>query len=459
MISQIKLIRSRLDKPFLQNLIHLALPISVQQMLTASFSLVDVAMVGQLGTIQLAAVGLVSKSFFVSMHVLSGLASGAGILTAQYYGKKDKTQYISVLLITLSISLIFTIPLSSVAYFYSAEVMNLLSNDLAIISAGTKYIQTSCLFHILTGVVLVYGAMLRSIHHPLLPMLAGLIGILLNTLLNYLLIFGSFGFTEMGIEGAALATVISKFAELSILLFIIHFKKFPLIIDRFSYFSESFVKKKIYLLFKTSSPIILSELSWSMGVFAYYIIYGFIGANALAAMSMLEPLEGIFIQFFVGFGAACTIILGNKLGAGQPQEAFKTAKLFLLIIPIGGAVAGIILIACYPLTIMFFDNISQEALDLSKQVILLLGCMMFLKLFNMTTMFGILRSGGDTSYIFLIDLVTMWGVGVPLAIFTAFILEWPLILVLGMLVAEETVKMLWSLYRVNSGKWLINLVE
>ena len=131
--------------------------------------------------------------------------------------------------------------------------------------------------------------------------------------------------------------------------------------------------------------------------------------------------------------------------AGQPQEAFKTAKLFLLIIPIGGAVAGIILIACYPLTIMFFDNISQEALDLSKQVILLLGCMMFLKLFNMTTMFGILRSGGDTSYIFLIDLVTMWGVGVPLAIFTAFILEWPLILVLGMLVAEETVKMLWSL--------------
>ncbi|UZR92578.1 MATE family efflux transporter [Chondrinema litorale] len=459
MITNLKQISSKVDKAFLKKLIHLALPISLQQMLTASFSLVDVAMVGQLGTIQLAAVGLVSKSFFVSIHILGGLASGAGILAAQYFGKKDKTQYISVLLITLTVSLLFTIPLIGIAFFYSEEVMHLLSDNPAIIAEGEIYIKTSCLFHMLTGIVLVYGAMLRSIHHSILPMIAGLIGIILNTFLNYLLIFGHFGFSAMGVKGAAIATVLSKCLELAILLLIIHYKKYPLIVNHLYYFKESFVKKKIKLLLKTASPIVMSELSWSMGVFAYYIIYGYIGANELAAMSMLEPLEGIFIQFFVGFGAACTIILGNQLGAEKPEEAFKTAKLFMLLIPLGGIAAGILLISCYPLAVLFFDNISDEALALSRQIILLLGCMMFLKLFNMTTMFGILRSGGDTKYIFMIDLVTMWGVGVPLAFITAFILEWPLIMVLSMLVAEETVKMIWSMYRVNSGKWLNNLVS
>ncbi|WP_020526824.1 MATE family efflux transporter [Flexithrix dorotheae] len=452
-------LKGKMEPNFIRTLLTLALPISLQQMLTASFSLVDVAMVGQLGKIELASVGLVSKFFFVSIHLLSGLGSGAGILAAQYYGKQEHSAYIKVLAVALLTSLVITVPLGIVSLFFPEWLMGLLSNDPAIISIGTSYLFYTFPYHFLTGIVLAFGSLSRSINYPNLPMLAGLVGIVLNTIFNFVLIFGHFGFPALGVQGAAFATVISRTVECIILIYFINLKKLPLRFHSMLQFIESVSVAGLKKLVKITTPIMLSELTWSFGVFAFYLIYGRMGATELAAMSLIDPLEGIFIQFFVGFGAACTILLGYQLGANKFEEAFNRAKFFMVMIPFGGLLAGILMILFSFPVFALFSQMDSEVLELGREIIYIMGFVLCLKLFNMTTMFGILRSGGDTKMILLIDFISMWGFGVPMAYVGGIVLGFPLQWVFMMLLFEEVVKMVLSFYRVKSRKWLKNLVD
>lgn len=446
------------DRTFFRSLFRLALPVSLQQMLTASFSLVDVVMVGQLGQLELAAVGLVSKFYFVIIHVLSGFAAGAGILTAQLAGQQNLRAVPAVLTLALSAMMILVVPATVLTAGFSAELMALLSSEPTIVALGTAYMQKTVPYHILTALVMLYGVMSRSLHHATLPLVAGLTGIVSNTVLNYVLIFGHFGFPAMGVEGAATATVLSRIVEAVILLGGVFRAKLPLRPVGFAALKKLLGKVERSNYWHTSLPIVMTELCWSFGIFSYTVIYGIISPAALAAMSLLEPIEGIFVQFFVGFGASCTILLANQLGAGNFEKAYGQAHFFMAAIPLAGLVAGLLLLLLrFPL-FAAFASLDAEVLALADSVLLVIGLVLCLKMFNMTTMYGILRSGGDTRYILLIDVVSMWVVGVPMAYVGAVILKWPLMAVYLMLLLEEVVKMAWSWHRVSSGKWMKRLV-
>lgn len=457
--SSLKISLTQSDRSFWMSLLALALPISLQQMLTASFSLVDVGMIGQLGSNELASVGLISKLFFVSMHLLGGLAGGAGILVAQYHGKGDSFGRKNILALSIAFSSLITIPLSLVSWLAPEFVMSLLSNEPIIKQFGIEYLRITAPIHWLSGIILTVAATMRSSQKTRIPMFVAIFGVLLNTFLNYLLIFGHWGFPSLGVRGAAYATVIARVLETVLIVLALYLAKLPYRFLSWNDFISCLSRKEFKRMIKPTFPIMLGELTWSAGIMTYYIIYGHIGVEALAAMSLLEPLEGIFIQFFIGFGSACGIMLGNDLGADKPNQAFSKSIIFLLLIPFAGMLAGLTLMLLHSPVFYYFNHLGKEVLALVGDILIIMGATLFIKLFNMVSMMGVLRSGGDTRYSFMIDLGSMWGIGVPFSILGAIILKLSLQWVYLLVLVEEIVKLLWSFNRIRSKKWLNNLVR
>ena len=344
-------------------------------------------------------------------------------------------------------------------WLFPTQIMGWLSNDPMVVAMGASYMRVTAPYHVLTGIVMAYASSLRSVQHPKVPMVAGIGSIALNTVLNYLLIFGHGPFPALGIEGAGYATVAARLAECLFILGLVHYKGLPL--GRFSKddFREAFRNSFINRLLRPTLPIIGGEYIWSMGIFAYYMIYSRMGTNELATMSMLEPLEGLFIQFFLGFGTACSILLGNDLGGGRQQQAYMKSQAFLVLIPFAGLVAGLLMTTCREPMLMAFPHLAPETREMASNLFVIMGAALFIKIFNMLSMFGILRSGGDTRYMMLIDMVCMWGIGVPLAAVGALWWELPLQWVYLLVLTEEAIKAVWSYRRIKSRRWLKNLVE
>lgn len=306
---------------------------------------------------------------------------------------------------------------------------------------------------------MVIGAVVRSIEKPHLPMIAGIIGIGSNTLLNYLLIFGNYDFPTMGVEGAAIATVISRVLELSIFIGILYYKKVPVFFHSIQGFIHRLTIENYNRLIRPTISIVGGQTSWAIGIFVYFIVYGKIGSDELAAMSILEPVEGIFIHLFFGFGSAAGIILGNRLGANDFQKAYQQAKIFALLMPLAGLIAGICLFFGKALIFHFFSNIDSHVLQLADNILNIMSIMLCFKFFNMVNMIGILRSGGDTKYAWFIDGVSMWIIGVPLALIGGIYLKLPLEWVYFLIMGEEIMKMLLGQHRFRSKKWMKNLIS
>jgi putative MATE family efflux protein len=446
------------SKTFLSSLLSLALPISLQQTLTAALALVDVGMVGQLGELELGTVGLVAKFFFVSAHLLVGLASGTGVLAAQYFGRGNAQGGRQTLALSLALSTALTLPIALAAALFPQAIMSWIAADPAVQALGAEYLRITAPYHVLTGVVMAYAAGLRGMARPKLPMVAGLLGVALNTGLNYLLIFGHGPFPALGVAGAGYATVAARLAECLLLLAAVQARPHALRLS-WADFRASFQPAFARRLLLPTLPIMGGECIWALGIFTYYVIYGHLGTRELATMSMLEPLEGLFIQFFLGFGTACGIMLGNELGAGRKEEAYAQARSFLLLLPFAGLVAGMAMIALRGPMLQLFPHLDPATRAMASDLFVIMGTALFIKIFNMLTMFGILRSGGDTRYMMRIDAFCMWGIGVPLAICGGMVLGLPLRWVYLLVLAEEAVKAVWSYRRVRSRKWLQTLVD
>jgi len=455
----IKNLLSKADRPFFGTLLKLALPISLQQMLTASMAMIDVLMVSSLGTIELASVGLISKMYFVTTHILNGLGTGASILTAQYFGKSSIKGINETLGLAILFSFIFSFPIALASYFFPSQILSLLTSDTDIVKAGVDYVKITAVYHVLTGFVVVISSVTRSIRKATLPMLAGVLSIASNTVLNYILIYGKLGLPAMGLKGAGIATILSRLFELLLLIWGINHFKIPLSITYIkkltNWLSVHHFKKLVY----PTLPLMINELAWSMGIFSYFIIFGHIGRNVLASMSLLIPFEGVYIEFFVGFGIACSIWLGNLLGSGAVNKARETAYLFLLLIPLASLILGGLVLVFKDGIMSLFIGQEEEVINIGKQIIIIMALVLPIRMFNMTTMMGILRSGGDTKYVLMIDASCMWGLGVPMAAFCGLALKLPFEYVYPLMMIEELVKMTWSYIRVRSGKWAISLVN
>ena len=443
------------DKKFIKKAIAIAIPITFQLLLNTTLNFIDILMIGSLGETTIAAVGLANKVFFVFSLLLFGICSGSSILTSQYFGKKDIKSIRRVLGISLVIGLIGSIFFVIPGILCPKLVMNIFTPSTNTIAIGASYLAIVAISYPLTAITNVYTAVLRSINEVRLPVVISLVSIFINIVLNYTLIFGHFGAPALGVQGAALGTLIARIIECLSILTIIYIKNGPAAakIKELIDFNKEFTKK----FFITVTPVIINEFMWGLGVTMYSLVYGRMGDGAVAAITITQNVEQIITVMFQGIGSATAVILGNELGANKLEKADIHAKYLIVMQLVLSLVMGVVCFLIKMPLIRLFSVSEFVALDISKCLIVFIIYLPF-KMFNLVNIVGVLRSGGDTKAALFLDVTGVWIIGIPLAFLSGIFLGLPIYIVYAMVMFEEVYKFILGIRRYRQKKWLKNIV-
>ena len=412
-------------------------------------------MIGQLGETSIAALGLSNQIFFLLSILLFGISSGSAIFTAQYWGNKDLSNLKRVMGIGLSLGIGIAVIYTFIALFVPEKILSFYTNDAAVIELGSQYLRIVGISYIFTSITFTFVSVLRSTENVKLPMVITIIALSLNMFLNYILIFGNFGLPKMGVQGAALGTTIARILECIVIVFFAYKLKTPASarLSELRY-SFSFLKKVL----QTSLPAAVNELFWSLGITTYNAVFAHIGTNAIAAVNINSTIESMAFVIFIGIANACAIMIGNRIGAGDEETAYDYANRFLILAFVGAILIGIIVILIRPAVLSLY-NIEPLSYKLAMQILLVFGAAMWIRVTNLMIFIGILRAGGDTRFALYVELGSIWLIGVPVALISAFVFHMPVYWVYIFIMAEEIVKLLFVYPRFKSKKWIHNLAE
>ncbi len=444
------------DKHFYSRLFTLSTPIIIQNLIAFSLGAVDMIMIGQLGDQPVAAVGLADQIFFLLILMHFGVASGAAIFSAQYWGKQDLAGIHKVLGLSLLLSVLGSVVFAVIAITIPEWALGIYTSDPVVIELGSDYLRIVGWSYVSTAVSVSYIFILRSIEAVKLPMVVGAIALILNTAMNYILIFGHLGFPALGVEGAAIATAIARTLEPLILIGVIYTSRSPLAasIGQLLAFDWAYVVRFL----KTAFPVILTEVTWSLGITTYSIIFARISTEAIAAVNIAITIERVAFVTFVGLSNACSIMVGNRIGANEIDKAIMYAKRYLLISILTAIPIGLIMVLSGNLILSVY-KISELVSTYANFTLIIMGLALPIKASAMMLFIGVLRSGGDTQFSFFVDSGFIWLVGVPLALFAAFVLGWPVYWVYLMVIFEEILKSIVAFRRFISGRWIHNLAD
>ena len=445
------------NKRFYKLLISLCIPIIIQNLISTSVNVIDTVMISSLGETSVASIGVANQFFFLFNMTLSGLTGGAGLFISQFYGKNDinnikKVTGLNVLL-GIILGLIFLIP----ALFFPKLIIHFFSYDPNVIKLCIDYFSIIAFCYPLIAVSTVFSMGSRSVRNPKLGMICSAIALISNIILNYGLIFGNLGLPALGVKGAALATVIARLIEFSLLIAYVYIVKKNYVL-RFNLSNlKSIDKSFINAFFAKSTPILLNDSGWAIGTVLYSVAYSKAGTSAIAASQIATSTGNFFIMTAVCVAIGASIMLGNELGADNKEVAIDYAKKFSKIVFVVGTLFGILLIFNIPMLLKMFSVSDSLAPDIIN-IFVIMGLLMGLKSFNTLLVIGILRSGGDTKYSLFLELGCMWLVSLPLTFIFA-IKGAPIYVLVLITYSEEIVKFIFGVPRALSKKWVANIVK
>ena len=400
-----------MNKSFWKKVLIIGLPVSIQNLINTTVNMVDTFMIGSLGDDYVSAVGLASKIFFVMNLLIFGIVSGCSVLLSQYYGKKDDVNLNKTFGFMTTLSLIGSLIFFILAIAIPNALMHIFTDSENLINIGAPYLKIVSISYLFTAFSMSASAMLRSINKTRAPMIFTIISVLVNVLFNYLLIFGQLGLPMMKANGAAIGTIIARTVEFLLILFYLIFAKRDVKLS----FKEmiNFDKENIKKIFKFALPVIINELGWGLGTTMYSVIYGHMSDDVVAAMTISTALQDMVYALLFGVSTACSVIVGNQLGANELEEAEKTAKKLLISGIILSAILGVILVSLINPYIMLYKA-NETVVDDIRRVCIAYAILMPIKTFNLIMIVGILRSGGDTLFCMIMELSCLWFVGLTL---------------------------------------------
>lgn len=443
---------------FFRRLMAIALPITLQSIMFSSRGLVDVLMLGQLGEAEIAAVGVAARATFVTTIMLVGVTTGGALLTAQYWGAGNKQGVRESTALTWLVANLFAVMTVALFLLFPSQIMALTTDSETVNALGSQYLVITSLSMFAVACVSSMAVGLRAMHKPGLSTFFSGIGIVSNVFLNWVLIFGKLGFPAMGIEGAAIATVLSGFIEVACLYGYLYAKKHLLAfgIDDIRAIIEW---PTISRFLKLSLPTTFNFLAWAGGLFVYHAIMGQSGVQGLAALSVMTPVESISLSLLIGMSNAAAVLVGNQLGAKQYDAVYYQALgLTIISLLVSVIVAAALYVVQIPI-LNSFTALTDETRALSEEFIVILSLGIILRSIPMTVIVGVLRAGGDVKFCLYQDLVAQWLIGIPLAAFCAIVLGAKPEAIYLLFLVEELIKWGGSLYRMKSKKWMRNLIE
>lgn len=439
---------------FLKTVCNIAIPVMLQCMLQSSFSMVDQIMVGQLGSVSIAAIGLAGKFSSIFSVVVSAIAAVAGIMIAQYIGKQEKKEVDKSFSVNLVAAIMLAVIFTILCVFFPQKIMGIYTKETQICEVAASYLRIIAITFLPIAGATLLSTMLRCMEKASLPLYASIIAAVINTVLNYIFIFGKFGFEAMGVEGAAIATTISQIANL--LFMLVAFIKLYCKKDQPFVFSMKLGKGGYKQYFIMLLPILVNEFLWSLGENVYASIYGHMGTEACAAMTLTNPIQGLMIGALSGLAQAAGILIGKSLGKEDYEEAYQSSKKLVYYGLVGSLVLSVALLLLRNFYVDIYA-VEESVKTAAGNVLIAFAFISPVKVLNMILGGGIIRSGGKTKLVMWIDLIGTWGLGVPLGLLSAFVWNLSIPYVYFILSLEEVVRLLIALVVFRRRTWMQSL--
>lgn len=442
---------------FYRQIWKLVLPILIQNLLSAAVNSSDVVMLNYVGQSAISSVSLASQYAGILFSVYYGLGTGATMLCAQYYGKRDMRAVEVVQGIALRFSLIISLGFSLCAGLIPKTMMKLFTDDAELIALGASYLRILSISYFCWGIIEVYFSVLRSVERVAICTALNTMAFTLNIFLNAVFIFGLFGAPKLGVVGVAIATSSSRVIEL-IACFIVSATSKEVKLR----LSDIFTKNKVLFrdFVRLSLPALGNDIIWGTAFSMYSVIIGHMGTDAVAANSFVIVVRNLGTIFCFGVASAGGILLGKIIGENQLEAAREGAKKVMKLTIISAIVGGLIVLASMPVVLKFASaSLSATAMHYLKWMLLINTYYISGTAVNTSLIAGIFRAGGDSRFGFICDTIDMWVYAVPLGFIAAFWLDLPVLVVYFLLCTDEFVKWPWVIKHYRSGKWLNNITR
>lgn len=444
------------DRAFFRTMLAITAPIALQNLIGSSLNMVDTVMIGQLGETEIASVGLANQITFLLHLFMFGVSSGSAIFTAQYWGSGDLKNVHRILGLGLTLAAAISGFFMVVSLAIPGVLLRIFSDDPVVIELGADYLRIVSLSFVMMAISFTFSSVMRSIGQPRPPMYISAMALLMNTGLNYLLILGNFGFPALGVRGAAIATLASRIFEWLAMLWLIYGRQHVLAarLRQLLDFNKIYVMKFL----RTTIPVVLNESLWAIGVTLYVVVYARMGTHVVASVNIAATIERLSMVFVFGMANATAIMIGNQIGANRLDTAWTYARRFARLAPLGGVLVGLVLVLLSPLFLSFYQ-VAPAVKAASRAILIVYGVTMPVRVFNLVNIVGILRSGGDTRFALMLDVVGVWLIAVPLAFLGGLVLRLPVEQVVMLIAIEEVFKATLGYFRFRSRKWLNRLVD
>ena len=440
-------------KKFYKKLVALTLPISLQSLMLALVAACDALMLGRVEQNEMTAVSLASQIQFVQNMFLYAVTGAGAILGAQYWGKGDKDTMRELFSLTLRVNGILSLIFFAGCEFIPRGLMNIFSGDEVIIGIGAAYLKIAGWSYLLTGISQCYLTMMKVTERVRTSAFVSCCAVVLNIILNAVFIFGAFGLSPMNARGAALATTISRIAELLLAVCLTMGKEhIRPAWNRLLFGSRQLTKD----FMKQCIPLMGGSLFWGVGFTSYTAIIGHMNSDAAAANSVASVVRDLICCICNGIGSAAGIMVGNELGAGRLEMGRKYGiRLKNISFVIGFISTGLVL-AVTPIVVNAV-KLTDEARGYLTGMMVIMAVYMIGRCVNTVTINGVLDGGGDTLFDMYSLIVCMWCVAIPLAFFGAFFLNFPVLVVYACTCLDEVGKIPWVMLRFRKYKWVRDL--
>ncbi len=444
------------NKAFYKMAFALVMPMALQNLINVGITSIDVLMLGKVSETVLSAASLAGQVQFIMMLIFFGLTSGAAVLTAQYWGKGDTKCIEKIMGICMRFSLLVAIFFTTVVLLFPTQAMNIFTSEAPVIAEGVKYLRIIAMSYVLMSITMIYLNVMRSVERVIVSTVVYLVSLIINVIVAAILIFGLFGFPKLGIQGAAIATLVSRVVELiSVFIYakkynnVIHFK-----------FSNLFVRDKY--LFKDfltySIPVTLNELMWGTGVAMNAVVIGHLGSSVVSANSVTQITRQLATVIAFGLANATAIIVGKAIGENNFEAAKNYSKRFIKLSIIAGVAGAIVILIVRPI-LMSTLNLSPVTQGYLSIMMFVMSYFVIAQALNTTLIVGVFRGGGDTKFGLFLDVSTMWGCSILIGWLAAFVFKWSVPVVYIILMSDEIIKIPLTAWRYKSKKWLNNVTR
>ncbi|MBR2412935.1 MAG: MATE family efflux transporter [Clostridia bacterium] len=441
---------------FYKTFFSLAGIMALQNIIVFSVNLADNIMLGSFSEVAMSGVSLANQIQFLLQMLVNGAANGVAVIASQYWGKRQTEPIPKIFSAGFLLASGLSLLLGLIVSAFPQQVLYLLSNETAIVEAGAVYLRIMGFSYVIFAITNLLIALMRSVESVKIGFAVSLVALVVNIFLNYCLIFGHFGFPQLGIKGAAYATITARIAELLTVLIYVLFIDKKLKLRPKDFFSVEKVYMRDYI--KTGVPIILSGSSWGIAMTVQTAIIGRLGEAAIGANAISAPIYQVISVLYSSSSNAAGVIIGKTVGEGDTDRVKKYAKtLQWMFLAIGG-ISCAILLASKGLILSFYD-VSPQTAALANTFLIILSVTVIGSSYEAPCLCGIVSGGGDTKFVLKNDLIFMWGIVLPLSFLSAFVFQWPIPITFFLLKSDQITKCAVAVVKVNRFKWIKQLTH